>query len=87
MDGAHGIVRYVYLLRSLSHPQQTYVGSTDDLRRRLAEHDSGKSPHTSRFAPWKCAVAIRLEDDAKAEAFERYLKQGSGHAFAQRHFW
>ena len=29
----------------------------------------------------------RFEDDAKAEAFERYLKSGSGHGFAAKHFW
>jgi hypothetical protein len=32
-------------------------------------------------------VAIYFEDGRKAEAFERYLKQGSGHAFAKRHLW
>jgi hypothetical protein len=35
----------------------------------------------------KSVVVIRFEDDAKAEAFERYLKFGSGHAFAAKHFW
>jgi hypothetical protein len=32
-------------------------------------------------------VVIRFDDDGKAEAFERYLKSGSGHAFARRHLW
>ncbi|MHC4481773.1 MAG: GIY-YIG nuclease family protein, partial [Planctomycetota bacterium] len=32
-------MRYVYLLQSSSHPRQTYVGSTNDLKRRLAEHN------------------------------------------------
>lgn len=32
-------------------------------------------------------VVVRFEDDAKADAFEKYLKHGSGHAFANRHFW
>ncbi len=30
---------------------------------------------------------MRFDDDARADAFERYLKSGSGHAFARRHFW
>jgi hypothetical protein len=30
---------------------------------------------------------LRFADDAKAEAFETYLKSGSDHAFAKRHFW
>jgi hypothetical protein len=32
-------------------------------------------------------VVIRFEDDVKAEAFERYLIFGSGHAFAGKRFW
>jgi len=78
---------YVYLLRSKSHPDQQYVGLTSDLKRRLGEHDAGKPPHTSKFGPWDLVVAIHFANAQKAEAFERYLKQGSGHAFAKRHFW
>ncbi len=78
---------YVYLLRSKAHPDQRYVGLTADLTKRLAEHDAGNSPHTSKFAPWELVVAVYLADRLKAEAFERYLKHGSGHAFANRHFW
>ncbi len=78
---------YVYLIRSLSHPGQRYVGLTSDLKNRLAEHNAGKSPHTSKYPPWELVVAICFADRPKAEAFERYLKQGSGHAFASRHFW
>jgi len=48
-------MHYVYLLRSESHPKQTYVGFTQDLQQRLAEHNSGKSVHTRKFAPWKLA--------------------------------
>jgi len=78
---------YVYLIRSESHPDQRYIGSTDDLKKRLANHNAGKSPHTSKFAPWKLVVAVFFAGKRKAEAFERYLKQGSGHTFANRHFW
>ena len=78
---------YVYLLRSKSYPKQRYVGLTADLKRRLSEHNAGKSPHTSKYAPWEIVVAVYFKNRAKAEVFERYLKQGSGHAFANRHFW
>ena len=80
-------VRTVYLLRSESYPDQTYVGATGDLPRRLEEHNDGKSPHTSKFVPWKCVAAFTFTDDAKADAFEGYLKSGSGRAFACRHLW
>jgi predicted GIY-YIG superfamily endonuclease len=80
-------VKYVYLLRSLTDQSRKYVGISADLNQRLAEHNAGKSPHTSKYVPWECVLAIRFVDEAKAEAFEAYLKQGSGHAFANRHFW
>ncbi|MBN1555642.1 MAG: GIY-YIG nuclease family protein [Phycisphaerae bacterium] len=76
---------YVYLLRSISHPDQRYVGLTADLNKRLAEHNAGKSPHTSKYVPWELVVSVYFKDHTKAEAFERYLKHGSGHAFANRH--
>lgn len=77
----------VYLLQSLRDPLARYVGSTDDLERRLADHNAGKSPYTAKHTPWKVVVAIYFADRSKAEAFERSLKNGSGHAFARRHFW
>ena len=77
---------YVYLPRSKAHPQQRYVGLTSDLKNRLHEHDARKSPHTRKFAPWELVVAVYFAERQKAEAFERYLKQVSGHAFAKRHF-
>ena len=80
-------MKYVYLLRSLSHRDERYVGITEDLQRRLAEHNAGKVPHTSKFPPWEIATAIRFSDDGKAQAFERYLKSGSGRAFANKHLW
>lgn len=80
-------MKYVYLLQSLSNTSKRYIGKTKDLKKRLAEHNAGKSPHTAPYAPWKVAVAICFDDDAKASEFECYLKQGTGHAFAKRHFW
>ncbi|HHH76112.1 MAG TPA: GIY-YIG nuclease family protein [Phycisphaerae bacterium] len=78
---------YVYLLRSQSHPSQRYVGITSNLKQRLQDHNSGKSKYTSKYIPWELVVAVYFKDHAKARAFEQYLKHGSGHAFANRHFW
>jgi putative endonuclease len=76
---------YVYLLRSEANPDQTYVGSTHDLRSRLAQHNAGKSIHTNKFKPWNLMAYVALPDKPLAETFERYLKTGSGRAFAKRH--
>jgi predicted GIY-YIG superfamily endonuclease len=43
-------MRYVYLLQSENMADQRYVGITSDLKQRLAEHNAGKSPHTSKYA-------------------------------------
>jgi len=43
---------YVYIIRSLSFPQQEYIGATADLKRRIPEHNAGKSAHTAKFKPW-----------------------------------
>ncbi|MFT3811416.1 MAG: GIY-YIG nuclease family protein [Micropepsaceae bacterium] len=78
---------YVYLIESLAADGQRYVGLTGDLRRRLKEHDGGKSLHTSKFRPWRLVTYVSFSEQAKAEAFERYLKSGSGHAFANKRLW
>ena len=84
---AQGLSMYVYLLESISFPGRRYVGRTSDLHRRLDEHNAGKSPHTSKHRPWRIVAAVWFADETKARAFEAYLKSGSGHAFAKRHFW
>ena len=78
---------YVYLLQSEKFEGKRYVGVTSDLRQRLSDHNSGKSPHTSKYLPWKLVTYVAFSDKKKAEIFERYLKSGSGHAFAKKRFW
>ena len=80
-------MKYVYLLQSISRPGQRYIGITSDFERRLRQHNSSDCHHTAKFQPWEPVIVIRFEDDQKATAFESYLKSGSGHAFAKRHFW
>ena len=80
-------MKYIYLLESLAEPGKRYTGITSDLSSRFKEHNAGKSPHTAKFKPWKIVVPVRFAEYRKAEMFEKYLKSGSGHAFANRHFW
>jgi predicted GIY-YIG superfamily endonuclease len=63
------------------------VGVTVDLKRRLLEHNSGKSAHTSKHKPWRLVTYIAFTDQDKAESFELYIKSGSDHAFANRRLW
>jgi putative endonuclease len=80
-------VHYVYLLKSQALASQRYIGVTSDLKKRLAAHNAGKSPHTSKYAPWELVTYIAFSEAQKAETFERYLKSGSGHAFASKRLW
>ena len=80
-------MHYVYLINSIRFPEERYVGVTSDLKRRLAQHNAGRSPHTSKFMPWRLVTYCAFADSAKAAAFERYLKSGSGHAFANKRLW
>jgi predicted GIY-YIG superfamily endonuclease len=75
---------YVYILQSIEAPEHHYVGVTDDLRARLQKHNAGDVPHTSKFRPWAVQTYIAFADEKKAFAFEKYLKSGSGRAFAKK---
>jgi predicted GIY-YIG superfamily endonuclease len=78
--------RFVYVLRSELNPARHYVGLTADVPSRLAAHNVGESAHTAKYRPWRLAVSIEFETTNQATEFERYLKSGSGRAFARRHF-
>ncbi|MBE7541091.1 MAG: GIY-YIG nuclease family protein [Solibacteraceae bacterium] len=78
---------YVYLLRSQSFPGERYTGMTGDLVARLGEHNRGGVRHTSKFVPWVVEAYFAFRGREQAARFERYLKSGSGRAFANRHLW
>ena len=75
----------VYVIRSVAQPWRYYTGLTGDLSARLDLHNEGKCRHTASGRPWQLDMAIRFADVERAVAFERYLKSGSGLAFAKRH--
>jgi putative endonuclease len=86
-SASYAFVIYVYLVESLSIPGQRYVGSTADLKQRLRDHNDGKSPHTAKYLPWRLVTYVAFSNRVQAEAFGRYLKSGSGHAFAAKRLW
>ncbi|MBL8545689.1 MAG: GIY-YIG nuclease family protein [Hyphomonadaceae bacterium] len=78
---------YVYLLESEAFPGQRYTGFTADVAARLKVHNKGDSSHTSKYRPWRLVAYFAFEDEKRAIAFERYLKSGSGKAFANKRLW
>ncbi len=79
-------MHFAYVLRSESDPDQYYVGLAEDIESRLKDHNAGKSKHTKKYRPWKIISIHGFPKRQKAADFEKYLKSGSGRAFAQRHF-
>ncbi len=75
---------YVYMLSSTGY-QQTYTGFTKDLRKRIDDHNAGRSKHTKKFKPWLLVSYFAFESEHRARDFEEYLKTGSGIAFARKH--
>jgi predicted GIY-YIG superfamily endonuclease len=78
--------RFVYVLRSERDPARHYVGITSNVQRRVQWHNAGQNVHTATNRPWIVLVALEFSTEATAKRFERYLKSGSGRAFAKRHF-
>jgi putative endonuclease len=77
-------MKHAYIIQSLLEPDRYYKGITDDIDRRLEEHNSGKSVHTNKFKPWKIKTCIAFSDHKKAEEFEAFLKTGNGRAFIKK---
>jgi predicted GIY-YIG superfamily endonuclease len=83
----HGLgKRFVYVLRSDFNPARHYVGVTTNVDERLWWHNNGRDGHTLHDRPWFIVVSLEFPSEAAALRFERYLKSGSGRAFAKRHF-
>jgi putative endonuclease len=81
------VLFYVYLLQSERFENQRYVGFTQDLKHRIAAHNSGSSRHTAKFRPWSLSCYVAFEEETMARDFERYMKTGSGQAFANKRLW
>lgn len=72
-------------LSARSHSRH-YDGLTSDPAHRLQWHNGGQNTHTACNSPWNRMVSIEFIDARVAARFERYLKSGSGRAFAKRQF-
>jgi putative endonuclease len=64
-------------LKSIEH-KKTYVGMTNDIERRIQEHNWGKTIYTRKYMPWKLAYKEELTDRKEARAKEKYFKSAAG---------
>jgi putative endonuclease len=72
---------FIYIIRS-STTQRYYAGSTQDVDKRLREHNAGKSKSTRGGMTWKLihsesfttrSEAVQREQKIKAKGIGRYL--------------
>ncbi len=75
---------YVYIIRSITHSDQVYIGRTTNLVKRLSDHNCGTTSHTEKYKPWEMVVSLDFNDKMRAIEFEQYLKSGSGRAFSKK---
>jgi putative endonuclease len=78
--------RFVYVLRSVNQSSRYYVGLTSNVAQRVVMHNEGRGQYTRELRPWQLVTSIEFAEQTSAIAFEKYLKTGSGRAFAKRHF-
>ncbi len=74
---------YVYILKSIS-TSFIYIGSTNDLKRRLGEHNNGLTQSTKHYAPFEMLAYVAVKTEAKARELEKYFKTGSGKAILKK---
>jgi putative endonuclease len=71
---------YIYLLSSRKNGRW-YIGSTNNVGKRILKHNSGKNKSTKYGVPWKliyCEISLNKQD---ARAREKYLKSGLGRRY------
>ena len=71
---------YVYAIKSLLK-QYIYVGMTNDIERRLIEHNKGETRSTKAYKPFVLIYKEQLATRMEARQKEKYLKSGVGKEF------
>ena len=72
----------VYILQC--RDKTYYVGLTNNIRKRICEHNKGECRHTKSRLPVKLVWIGFFCNRKLAAEFENYLKTGSGNAFLKK---
>jgi putative endonuclease len=68
---------YVYVLQSQAKPY-LYVGLTNNVKRRVGQHQAGREKTTKPYIPFKLLFTEPFPDRVQARIREKYLKSGIG---------
>ena len=69
------MIYYVYMLKSKSDKPITYVGYTNNLKKRLDLHNSGKGAKFTRGRSWKVVYSEKFSTKKEAMSREYYIKK------------
>lgn len=67
------IMYFVYIIQSMKN-KGFYIGYTHNLKKRIAEHNSGKSYYSKRYAPWELIYCEGYVSEKDAKQREHSLK-------------
>ena len=65
---------HVYMLKSLGKKPVTYVGYTNNLKKRVALHNNSKGAKFTRGRKWKLIYKEKLNSKKEAISREYYIK-------------
>lgn len=68
-----GRMWYVYILKS-NLKDWYYIGSTNNLNRRLLEHNSYKVRSTKAYSPFKIVWTKKIHNESDCRNYEKMLK-------------
>jgi len=74
---------YIYILQSKGC-DELYIGYTNDLKKRVEEHNRGKNISTKRYLPWSLIYYEACTNEKDAKRREKYLKTTQGRRFTKR---
>ena len=74
---------YIYVLESLKNGN-LYTGYTNDLKKRLQEHNRGLNTSTKPYSPWKIIYYEACLNEKDAKRREGYLKTTQGQRLMKR---
>jgi len=73
----------IYVLESIVSGTR-YVGMTNNIVRRLREHNSGTMKSTKAFVPWKVIYIEEVDSRLEGRKREKYLKSSAGRRYLQK---
>ena len=76
---------YTYIIESLKN-HNWYIGHTNNINRRLDEHNSGQNKSTVNKGPWKLIFLMDFETNVEANRFEIKLKKIRNKDFIRKEY-